>query len=254
MGKGYSRVLLFLQGLLALIIASLIIHTLISMRINGRIVKELGTTVSAISYLIVIVFSLVTHIVLRIKHRSHTPEGELLPLLFLFLTLECVIILPKYFVETGILIFDPVTTNVLIRFFFLSCSVMFIFTSLLYLGSNITQLGSFIATSLFAALVLSIMAPSSSTLQSAVYGFGSDYDVYFTFAAILVNLAAIVTYVVAAINDKVAHNIRRSITFIIMIIGNFGIFSETSNAVTITCTVLFIFSSILLITTSKDAF
>lgn len=254
MNKGYSSHILFaLQGLIALLFASITIHILISMYLSGRI-WNLDVSVTAFAYLVVIALSLLTHIMLKIKHRSHTPEGELLPMLFLFLTLESASILPIYFMETGILIIDTLLTNILIRFSILSSAIMFIFASLLYMGSNITQLGSFITTSLIASLILSVLAPSSSSIQSAQYGFGSNYDVYFTFATILLHLAAIATYIVAAITDKVGHNIRRSVTFIVMIIGNWGIFTQTGYEVTIISTILFIASSIMLILTSKDSF
>ena len=170
------------------------------------------------------------------------------------MSLQCVAFIPDYFYETGILIFAPTTINVLIRFSFLSCAVLFIFTSLLYMGSNITQLGTYVLIVLICSLVLSIMAPNTSAAHEQIRYFGSIYDVYFSFAIGLINLASIATFIIAAVNEKTAHNIKRSISYILLIIGNYGMFSTTNPLLIITVCLFFIIGFIMLIITSKETF
>ena len=251
MGKGYSRLVLVLQMLIGLILSAMITHLFVLLYEQNRL-WELNRTIQLGAYLLIIIVSFAIQLILRIKHRSHTPEAELLPLLLFFMTLECTMVLPVYFQETGILIFSSNVTNIIIRFSLIGTSLVFVYTALLHMGSHISS-GN-ITTSLIAILLLSILAPSSSSLQAAEYGFGSTYDVYFNFATILLYLAAAVTFIIGAINDKVPHILFRSLTYILMILGNWGIVADNSYLMTIICSIMYVVSSVLLIITSKDAF
>ena len=251
MGKGYSRLVLVLQTLIGLILSAMIVHLLVLLYEQNRL-WELDRTIQLGAYLLIIIVSFAIQIILRVKHRSHTPEAELLPLLLFFMTMECTMVLPVYFQETGILVFSTNTTNMIIRFSLIGTSLVFVYTALLHMGSHISA-GN-ITTSLIAILFLSLLAPSSSSLQAAEYGFGSTYDVYFNFATILLYIAAAVTFIIGAINDKVPHILVRSITYILMILGNWGIVADNSYLMTVICAILYVVSSILMIVTSKDAF
>ncbi len=253
MDKIVSRIILLMQCIVTFILGALVIHTFSLGIGNGR-ATDLGLYLETAPEAIVLFFSLISSFLIKIRHRSHTPEGGILPLLFLFMSLQCVAFIPDYFTETGILIFAPTTINVLIRFSFLSCAVLFIFTSLLYLGSNITQTGTYVLIALACSLVLSIMAPNTSAAHENIKYFGSIYDVYFSFAIGLINLASIATYVIAAINEKTAHNIKRSISYILLIIGNYGMFSAESPIMILLVCLLFIVGFIMLIITSKETF
>ena len=237
--------------LIGAVLSAMIVHLYILLYEQNRL-WELDRTIQLGAYLIILIVSFAIQIILRVKHRSHTPEAELLPFLLMFMTMECTMVLPLYFTETGILIFDANVTNIIIRFSLLGCALMFVYTALLHMGSNISP-GN-ITTSIVAILLLSILAPSSSSLQAAEYGFGSTYDVYFNFATILLYAAAAVTYIIGAFNDKVPHIIIRSLTYILMILGNWGIVADNSYMITIICSIMYVISGILLIVTSKDAF
>ena len=251
MGKGSSRFVLILQMLVGLILSAMIAHLFVIIYEQNRI-WELDRTIQLGAYLLIIIVSFAIQIILRVKHRSHTPEAELLPFLLLFMTLECTMVLPVYFQETGILIFDTNVTNIIIRFSLVGTAMTFVYTALLHMGSHISA-GN-ITTSIIALLLLSILAPSSSSMQAAEYGFGSTYDVYFNFATILLYVAASVTFIIGAFNEKIPHTIIRSITYILMLLGNWGIVADNSYLMTVISAVIYIVSSILLIITSKDAF
>lgn len=251
MGKGYSRFVLVLETLIGFVLSAIIVHLFILLYEQNRL-WELDKTIQISAYLLIILLSFAIQIILRVKHRSHTPEAELLPMLLLFMTMECSMVLPLYFQETGILFFDTNVTNIIIRFSLIGTALIFVYTALLHMGSNITA--SHITISLIAILFLSILAPSSSSQQAAVYGFGSTYDVYFNFATILLYGAAAVTFIIGAINDKVPHIIIRSLTYILMILGNWGIVADNSYLMTAVCSIMYAVSAILLIITSKDAF
>lgn len=253
MNKIISRIILLMQCIITFILGALVIHTFSTGISMGR-ASDLSLYMETVPEAIVLVFSLLSSFLIKIRHRSHTPEGGILPLLFLFMSLQCVSFISDYFQETGILIFAPTTINILIRFSFLSCAVLFIFTSLLYLGSNIKQIGSYVIIALVCSLVLSIMAPNTSAVHENIRYFGSVYDVYFSFAITLLNLVSITTYVIAVINEKTAHNIKRSISYILLVIGNYGMFSATHPLSVLAVCVFFIVGFILLIITSKETF
>ena len=227
MNKIIARAVLIIEIIVALIFGAVLIDTCSIYRDANPSLSSIITVASLIS---AIIFPLAAHIVIRVKHRSNTPEGELLPFLFLSITFECVSFLPIYYIESGNLLLDPIMINVLIRFAFLTNALVFL------------------------SLILSIMAPSSSSIQAAGSNFGSDYDVYFNFAIALITIVTIITLVGFAMKDKMRHSIEKSITYILFVIGNYGIFSKTSMIVTAISTVILIISSIMLMITSKESF
>lgn len=251
MNKIIARAFLIIEIIVALIFGAVLIDTCSIYRDANPSLSSIITVASLIS---AIIFPLAAHIVIRVKHRSNTPEGELLPFLFLSITFECVSFLPIYYIESGNLLLDPIMINVLIRFAFLTNALVFLFVSLLLIGVTTSNYISYFIISMVSALILSIMAPSSSSIQAAGSNFGSDYDVYFNFAIALITIVTIITLVGFAMKDKMRHRIEKSITYILFVIGNYGIFSKTSMIVTAISTVILIISSIMLMITSKESF
>lgn len=251
MNKIISRAVLIIEIIVALIFGAVLIDTCSIYRDANPSLSSIITVASLIS---AIIFPLAAHIVIRVKHRSNTPEGELLPFLFLSITFECFSFLPIYYIESGNLLLDPIMINVLIRFAFLTNALVFLFVSLLLIGVTTSNYISYFIISMVSALILSIMAPSSSSIQAAGSNFGSDYDVYFNFAIALITIVTIITLVGFAMKDKMRHSIEKSITYILFVIGNYGIFSKTSMIVTAISTVILIISSIMLMITSKESF
>ncbi len=253
MNKTLSRIVIIIEIILTCIFFALLIDTALAYKNNG-LYPSFRLTVVIIALSIALVFPLATHIIIRVKHRSNTPEGEILPFLFLSITLECICFLPTYYIETGHLIFDPIFINVLIRFAFLANAILFLFVSLLLMGANNNNYITYLIISLVTSLVLSMMAPNSSSIQAAGSNFGSDYDVYFNFAIALITVATIITFIGAATKDKMRHGIQKSISYILLAMGNYGIFLLSNSITTIIASVILIVGCIMLTVTSKESF
>ncbi len=207
-----------------------------------------------ISLLILLIFPLITHLVIRIQHRSNSAEGELIPFLFLSFTLECVSFLPEYYTETGRLILDPVLINIIIRFSFLFNALTLLFISLLLIGVSNNSCFSHFITALVVALLLAVMAPNSSAIHTGGSNFGSDFDLYFNYATDLVNLAAIVTFIGAGTKDTMSHNIGRYIAYILLILGNFGLFAHYNVIAFLVSSALLCTGCVMLMIASRNAF
>ena len=253
MNKIISRAVLIIEILLAFFFSAIIIDTAITYS-NSTEAISTEKIINLIALLSAIVFPLAAHIMIRIKHRSNTPEGEILPFLFLSTTLECISFLPTYYIDTGVLLLDPILINVLIRFSFLSNALIFLYVALLLMGVNNNNYLSYFVISMLLALILSIIAPNSSAIQAAGSNFGSDYDVYFNYAIALITLASLVTFIGAATKDKMRHSIERCITYVLMVVGNYGIFTRSHMGVTAAATVILIIGCIMLMMTSKESF
>ncbi|HIV98725.1 MAG TPA: hypothetical protein IAB12_02960 [Candidatus Ornithospirochaeta avicola] len=202
----------------------------------------------------VLFFSLLANIIIKVKHHSHTPEGELLPLLFLFLSLECSSVLPFFYTCSKIMVLNPLVMNVIIRFSFISTSLLFVFSSLMYMGSNFKQLVNYLIISLCFSFLLSVLAPGSNSSDASSINFGSVYDVYLNYAIYMINVVSIISFIVAIINDKTRRNLKRCITYILLVIGNAGIFLSSATLVNVIIfPLIFAIASIMLIITSKES-
>ena len=82
MNKIISRAVLIIEILLAFFFSAIIIDTAITYS-NSTEAISTEKIINLIALLSAIVFPLAAHIMIRIKHRSNTPEGEILPFLFL---------------------------------------------------------------------------------------------------------------------------------------------------------------------------
>ena len=87
MNKIIARAVLIIEIIVAIIFGAVLIDTCSIYRDANPSLSSIITVASLIS---AIIFPLAAHIVIRVKHRSNTPEGELLPFLFLSITFECV--------------------------------------------------------------------------------------------------------------------------------------------------------------------
>ena len=248
-----SRLLLLVQFLLAAAFGWLIF--VMTMRFaEGTSVLSFEEIGKLWSKALVLILTLFINVMFRIKHRARNPEGELLPMMFLFMTLECSTILPDYFIETGKLFLDPVAMNVMVRFSLLFCSALFVFKSLTFMGTTTGQTGNMVLLSFIVTLVFSMFAPNDSLVSSAVRNFGSVYDTYFYVAIQIMNLCSLITFIVAAVTDKTGHNIKRSITYALLMIGNFGIFLYSAFTTIIIMDVLFLTGAVMLLTRTRDSY
>ena len=152
---------LVLQMLISLVYGAMLIHMTIVL-ISGNFTNWPITLIVYLPQLVIIIASVVLQFILRIRHRAHTQEGSLLPLLFTFIALEATYIFPLYQEVTGVTLLSPIAVVMIARFAILGTSVIFVFAAIQFFGINNTRNRLYLTLSLLAAVFLSIAAPIST--------------------------------------------------------------------------------------------
>ena len=199
----------------------------------------------------IIISSMALQFVLRIRHRAHTQDGSLLPLLFTFIALESSMILPIYYDVSGISILPPSTIIYLSRFSLLSAAILFTFSAVQFFGTNLSKMWLYLVSAIGASLFISIAIPLNTTSSSMI--FSSSYDALLLAALICIYLVSISTYIAAVAKDRSTHSISRAAAFILMMIGNF--FSPSNMVIpSLVSGVLYIAGIAMLSLSSKNTF
>lgn len=218
--KKKSRIAaLILQMIISLLYGAMLVHTTVIL-MSGRRQGWFIALVSYLPQLVIIIASVVLQFILRIRHRSHTQEGSLLPLLFTFIALEATYILPLYQEVTGYTILAPTAVIVIARFAMLSTAVIFLFASMQFFGANNSRNRLYLTLSLFASLFISLAAPVSTDSYGTTL-FTSSYDAYLYTAIALIYAATAFTYIAAVVKDRATHTPGRAASYILLMIGNF---------------------------------
>lgn len=218
--KKKSRIAaLILQMIISLLYGAMLVHTTVIL-MSGRRQGWFIALVSYLPQLVIIIASVVLQFILRIRHRSHTQEGSLLPLLFTFIALEATYILPLYQEVTGYTILAPTAVIVIARFAMLSTAVIFLFASVQFFGANNSRNRLYLTLSLFASLFISLAAPVSTDSYGTTL-FTSSYDAYLYTAIALIYAATAFTYIAAVVKDRATHTPGRAVSYILLMIGNF---------------------------------
>ncbi len=218
--KKKSRIAaLILQMIISLLYGAMLVHTTVIL-MSGRRQGWFIALVSYLPQLVIIIASVVLQFILRIRHRSHTQEGSLLPLLFTFIALEATYILPLYQEVTGYTILAPTAVIVIARFAMLSTAVIFLFASVQFFGANNSRNRLYLTLSLFASLFISLAAPVSTDSYGTTL-FTSSYDAYLYTAIALIYAATAFTYIAAVVKDRATHTPGRAASYILLMIGNF---------------------------------
>ena len=210
---------LILQMIISLLYGAMLVHTTVIL-MSGRRQGWFIALVSYLPQLVIIIASVVLQFILRIRHRSHTQEGSLLPLLFTFIALEATYILPLYQEVTGYTILAPTAVIVIARFAMLSTAVIFLFASVQFFGANNSRNRLYLTLSLFASLFISLAAPVSTDSYGTTL-FTSSYDAYLYTAIALIYAATAFTYIAAVVKDRATHTPGRAASYILLMIGNF---------------------------------
>ncbi len=213
-----------------------------------------GVLAGAIKYLpflVILICSILPQVSLLIKHKLHSQDGEILPLLFTVIALQGSLIIPDAVEAMGYYLDIPFYILVLERFSLLAASSMFLLSSLRYFGFSSSHIDLFNFVFLAVPLLVSALGPVSS-YEGVISITSSLYEVYLQWAIILIYLSAITTFLVTAFKDKTSLNIKRSISFISLSIGLY--FSHFNTAATsIISPVFYILGTVILIVDAGDS-
>ena len=250
MAKRQSRhlLLLFVQVAITVLYSIAIIQMTIVLFEKEREIF-LSELLGYLSQGILLIVALIPQIVLRLKRKIHSQDGEIYPLLFTILSLQASLIIPQYTRITGIYLLDPALLLVLERFAVVGSSAIFLLSALRFYGfaSSRNTLNSFLV--LGSALLLCILAPIN-TNQETINPFISPYDAYLQIATLLLYVATIITMIITAIKDKTASNIKRCIAFLCYIIGIY--LAASSSLIPVILSILFYIGGIILLVSSTQ--
>ena len=207
-----GSIALMMQTIISIVYAALLVHMTVLL-VRSRTQGWFSTIIAYFPQLVIIISSMSLQFVLRIRHRAHTQDGSLLPLLFTFIALESSMILPIYYDVSGISILPPSTIIFLSRFSLLSAAILFTFSAVQFFGTNLSKMWLYLISAIGASLFISIAIPLNTTSSSMI--FSSSYDAYFLV------LITLITYIAAVAKDRATHSVTRSAAFIFLIIGNY---------------------------------
>lgn len=211
----------------------------------------LSPTIKYLPFLIILICSILPEASLLIKHKLHSQDGEILPLLFTVVSLQASLILFEAVDASGYLFFYPYQLLVLERFSLLASASMFLLSSLRYFGFSSSNIGLYNFVFLAVPFLVSALIPFSS-YEGSFSIYSSIYDLYLVVAITLIYLASIITFIFVAIKDKTALNIKRSISFIFLSIGLY--LSQIDILwVAITSSILYIIGSVILVVNAGDS-
>ena len=113
---------------------------------------------------IAIIFGTLTPaLILRIKHRSQVPEGYLLPLFLLLLSLQTTRMMPEIFQYTNISLISLPRLEAGEHFFFMASYVVLLFAATQNMKNiNTSKTGGYVVISLISVLIIACIIPSNS--------------------------------------------------------------------------------------------
>ena len=201
---------------------------------------------------IAIIFGTLTPaLILRIKHRSQVPEGYLLPLFLLLLSLQTTRIMPEIFQYTNISLISLPRLEAGEHFFFMASYVVLLFAATQNMKNiNTSKTGGYVVISLISVLIIASIIPSNSNPDIK-----NVHDSVFNMLVFLILAAAVLTYLVSFIADKETYHLKRFLTFLFLSAGDYLIMTfDGDTAVSLTGTLFFLTGAVMLSAVSPKGY
>ena len=201
---------------------------------------------------IAIIFGTLTPaLILRIKHRSQVPEGYLLPLFLLLLSLQTTRIMPEIFQYTNISLISLPRLEAGEHFFFMASYVVLLFAATQNMKNiNTSKTGGYVVISLISVLIIACIIPSNSNPDIT-----NVHDSVFNMLVFLILAAAVLTYLVSFIADKETYHLKRFLTFLFLSAGDYLIMTFDGDiAVSLTGTLFFLTGAVMLSAVSPKGY
>jgi hypothetical protein len=220
MEKKYRFILLGIQGLLTIGFILLVTYPFYLAIRQGTDIP-MGMLAYSVPTLIHLLLTFAAALMLSIVYRTNIgPEAQFVPILFLVITMESIRILPLFADITHRLFFDYPMIAVVFQFCFLFSSFLFLASGLFLQSMNVTKMGQYVFVAASWSLFLSIIVPVSTDRQS-YEGILTISSKPFIAVCILINVLAVLTFLLSFIRDKDQRRILvRCISFSFIIVGN----------------------------------
>lgn len=248
-----SHIALFLQA----IAAAFICYTFISVIIFSSTISQ-GTLYNAlydfVPSIIVSISVLITEFVLMLKHKSHLTDREYLPYIFLLITLQNYIMIPRLYNYTGNYpIYYINYFMIAARFILILVPILLLFASLALLGTPLPKNSSIIGISIVSSLIISALLKNDT---NCITQFGGS-DIYNSLFIILIIVIYIIAFAlniyIIASNEVTTKNIKKNISYCFLIVANlFIVIDFDSYYLPMFGVVFFIVSNILLLVSSNN--
>lgn len=169
-------------------------------------------------HLVILVCSLWPQAALIFKHKLHSQDGEIMPLLFTMIATQASLIVTDAVTAMGFIFIFPEQLLVVQRFSLVATAALFLLSSLRYYGFSSSNMGFYTALFLAISLLLSSMVPFSS-YRGQMSTLTPGYEVYIQIVVLVLYLVSIITFIITAVKDKTSLNVKRSIAFILLVIS-----------------------------------
>ncbi len=167
-----------------------------------------------------IIVSMVAAVLLCLFYRANTgAEAQLLPTLFLVITLANIKVMPLYSTITHTMLLSPYALSLIYHFATLFTAYLLVGSGLFQQGISSSKLTHYIVLGAILSVFLTVLTPVAlNTVQFLA-------EIRFTdrmFASIIyiLEILAIINFTVVAVREKNRHNTGRCIAFILLILGN----------------------------------
>lgn len=185
------------------------------------------------------------------KHKLHSQDGEIMPLLFTITAMQASLIVVDAVEAMGYIFVYPEALLVIQRFSLLATAALFLLSSLRYYGFSSSNIGTYTFLFLALSLLISALVPFSS-YHGKMSTMTPGYEVYVQIIVIILYFTAIITFIMTAVKDKTSLNVKRSIAFILFALSiYFAYFNLIYTAVT--SIVLAIPATVILVMNAGDS-
>lgn len=220
MGKKlWQLILLVVQIMITITYGAIIIHmTVLLVKTNGK--EAFRDIQGFIPQFVILISSLVPQIMIRVRRKMHTQDGDIFPILFTMIALQATLIVPRYLSLTNLIYINPKFLIFLERFSLVGTASFFLLSSLRYYGFNSSKMSWYILIVLGFSAFISIIAPVDYTAdQSLEVLFANRYDAIIQFAILLLFIASILTLLILALRERTAENTKRFVGFTLLVVG-----------------------------------
>lgn len=202
-------------------------------------------------HLVILICSIWPQAALLFKHKLHSQDGEIMPLLFTVTAFQASLIVVDAIEAMGYIFVFPEALLVIQRFSLLATAALFLLSSLRYYGFSSSNMGMYTFLFLAVSLLISALVPFSS-YHGRMSTMTPGYEMYVQIVIIVLYVTTIITFIMTAVKDRTSLNVKRSIAFIMLALSiYFAYFNLIYTAVT--SIVLAIPATVILVLNAGDS-
>ena len=240
--------LLAVQIIVLLLYAFALIELLINSYIFNGVDSFKENLLNYLPHLVILVCCIWPQAALIFKHKLHSQDGEIMPLLFTILAFQASLIVVDAVESLGYIFIYPEALLVIQRFSLLGTATLFLLSSLRYYGFSSSNMNMYTLFSLSIAILFSALVPFSS-YHGKMSTMTPGYEVYVQILVVVLYIVTIITFIMTAVKDKTSLNVKRSIAFIMLVLSIYFAYynliytAVTSIILTIAATVILVINA-----------